>query len=502
MKAIVYARVSSKDQERDGFSIPAQKKLLLEYAKLKGLIIEEVFEEAETAKCAGRKEFERMLEFLHSRSDIHDILVEKTDRLYRNFKDYTRLDVEQMGLRIHLVKEGEIISKESKSHQKFIHGVKVLMAKNYSDNLSEEVRKGQTEKAEQGAWPSVAPLGYLNKLDDHSIILDPNTFPLIRKGFELAATGQYSLSKLKRTLFNHGLRSKRAGKELGKEAMATVLRNPFYYGEFRWSGKSYKGTHHAIIDYDLFARAQEAMGFSQKPKLTKHDFSYAGMLSCAHCGCSIVAERKIKKSGRTYIYYHCTNGKGVCESVTYLREESLEVSFMEALREIRLTSEIVDWTKEALLETSKDEQEYRAVQIKALSVRYRKLDNYISQAYDDKLDGKLELDLWERKTEAWKAEQRQIEGQLQALRAANTSFLHDGMHLIELASKAADLFKSMTNDEKREMLSLVLSNPRVANGSIQYDYKMPFAMFTNVVDLEKWRGRVDEFRTWCNTLAS
>ena len=43
-----------------------------------------------------------------------------------------------------------------------MHGIKVLMAKNYIDNLSEEARKGQQEKAEQGIWPTKTPLGYQN----------------------------------------------------------------------------------------------------------------------------------------------------------------------------------------------------------------------------------------------------------------------------------------------------------------------------------------------------
>ncbi len=59
-------------------------------------------------------------------------------------------------MEIHLVKEGSIVSNNSKSAEKFIHGIKVLMAKNYIDNLSEETRKGMTEKAEQGIWPSLA----------------------------------------------------------------------------------------------------------------------------------------------------------------------------------------------------------------------------------------------------------------------------------------------------------------------------------------------------------
>ena len=42
--------------------------------------------------------------------------------------------------------------------------IKVLMAKNYVDNLSEQVKKGLLEKAEQGHWSSRAPVGYVDNL--------------------------------------------------------------------------------------------------------------------------------------------------------------------------------------------------------------------------------------------------------------------------------------------------------------------------------------------------
>src|SRR3981189_2366134 len=58
--------------------------------------------------------------------------------------------------------EGVVLSRESRSSEKFMHGIKVLMAKNYIDNLSEEARKGMTEKAEQGIWPTKPPLGSRN----------------------------------------------------------------------------------------------------------------------------------------------------------------------------------------------------------------------------------------------------------------------------------------------------------------------------------------------------
>lgn len=160
LKAVLYARVSSKEQEQEGYSIPAQLKLLKDYAQKTNLNIVRVFEDVETAKHAGRTYFNEMVKFLQESSDTKIILVEKTDRLYRNFKDYATID--ELDLEIHLVKEGEVLSKNSKSHQKFIHGIKVLMAKNYIDNLSEETKKGKIEKAEQGICPSRAPIGYKN----------------------------------------------------------------------------------------------------------------------------------------------------------------------------------------------------------------------------------------------------------------------------------------------------------------------------------------------------
>ena len=169
-QVVIYARVSSKEQEREGFSIPAQLKLLREYAKKKGFEIVEEYSDAETAKKAGRTNYNAMLAFLKANTEIRTVLVEKTDRLYRNFKDYVTL--EDYDLEVHLVKEGSIISKNSKSHDKFIHGIKVLMAKNYIDNLSEEISKGLHEGLEQGYWPFQPPYGY-KRGEKKALYIDP-----------------------------------------------------------------------------------------------------------------------------------------------------------------------------------------------------------------------------------------------------------------------------------------------------------------------------------------
>ena len=487
-KCIFYIRVSSKEQEREGFSIPAQKKLLKEYSENNDFSIIQIFEESETAKKAGRTQFKKMLELLGKDKTIQHVLVEKTDRLYRNFHDYVALDCEQGNIFIHLVKENIVFSSESKSNEKFMHGIKVLMAKNYIDNLSEEVKKGQNEKVSQGGWPGKAPLGYRNRLEDHTIVIHKENSLIIQKAFELAASGLYSLSKLKKELYRMGLRSPRAGKELSKEQMRRTLKNPFYYGHFEWKGKLYKGKHRQIISKTLWDKTQEAMSFIiNRPKVSKKDFIFRNLLTCGHCGCSITAEQKTKKSGRIYIYYRCTNGKGICKNITYLREEKIEDVFLKAIEKIKLTPDIIEETRRALMESSKDEKVFRENQINEFSMRYKKLDYYIDQAYQDKLDGYIEPSHWEQKTAEWKNEQENIENQLTVLRKTNTAYMIEGIKLMEIVNKATSLFKKATLDEKREILNLVLSNPKVINGSIEYHYKKPFDMFVNVVDLEKWR---------------
>src|SRR5437870_3600815 len=102
MKAVAYARVSSRDQEREGFSIPAQLKLLREYACKHGFEIVHEFLDVETAKATGRKQFSEMMNFFRRSPDCRVLIVEKTDRLYRNFRDF--VDLEDLNVEIHLPK--------------------------------------------------------------------------------------------------------------------------------------------------------------------------------------------------------------------------------------------------------------------------------------------------------------------------------------------------------------------------------------------------------------
>jgi site-specific DNA recombinase len=96
--------------------------------------VAEQYVDVQTAKQTGRTAFGELVNWLWPHLVVRVILVEKIDRLYQNFKDWVTID--DLDAEIHFPKEGVVLSRDSRSSEKFMRGIKVLMAKNYIDNLS------------------------------------------------------------------------------------------------------------------------------------------------------------------------------------------------------------------------------------------------------------------------------------------------------------------------------------------------------------------------------
>ena len=140
------------------------------------------------------------------------------------------------------MKESAIISRNSSSNAKFMHGIKVLMAKNYIDNLSEEVRKGLRQKASEGYWPTFAPLGYNNVVaaDGKRIIVpDAVNAPAVRRMFERYATGKYSVKEVGRLARADGLVFRKSGGTVPTSTVHKILRKRAYCGEYDYNGVSH-----------------------------------------------------------------------------------------------------------------------------------------------------------------------------------------------------------------------------------------------------------------------
>lgn len=227
-KTVIYARVSSEEQS-DKYSIPAQLDLLRSYAVNNNVEIVKEFVEAETAKQAGRHKVNEMLSFLKKSKSVKTILVEKTDRLYRNFRDYATID--ELKYDIVLVKENEIVNANSPAHTKLVHGLKVLLAKNFIDNLREETQKGRKKKAEQGYFIGQVPYGYKKLGDKKTTVIDESKAPFVRRAFELYASGM-SLERVRDTLAEENYIYQPAHPKISKGQLGKMLQNVCYIGGY------------------------------------------------------------------------------------------------------------------------------------------------------------------------------------------------------------------------------------------------------------------------------
>lgn len=471
IEVVLRARVSSKDQEEVGFSIQAQRRLLREYAAAHGFVVVQEFVDAESSKAGDGNGFTQMVHYLKKhRATCRTMLVEKTDRLYRNPKDWVALD--ELDVEIHFVKENQVHSRNSRSSEKFIHGMKVLMAKNFIDNLSEETLKGMLEKARSGIYPSFAPAGYRNVLGPNGkriIIPDPDQAAVITELFGRFGTGKYSLEALVTELRAEGISLR--GRKLQKSTVHQILRKRLYMGDFDFNGVTYQGTHEPLVTRQCWEQVQRLLDSraESKTRKVKHDFAYKGLVRCGHCECMLVGE--IKK-GR-YVYYHCTGNRGKCPE-PYTHENDLSAAFGGILRELVIPKPILEWFDDAVLESDRTEQAAREQSIKRLQSRYDQIQARIDTMYLDKLDERISSEFFDKKSAEWRCEQAALLRQIQDSQRAAPAPIDQAIDILQLTSRASELFLRQPATEQRRLLQVVIEKASWQDGGLRTTLFEPF----------------------------
>lgn len=479
-KCVIYARVSTREQEEEGYSIESQLKLLREYALKNGHEVCREFVEAQSAKAAGRKEFGEMAKFLSESKDVKMILVEKTDRLYRNFSDAVRLDIEQQGIVIVLVKEGRVLSKDSRSNEIFMHDVHLSVAKYYINNLKEETSKGLLAKAENGEFPSKAPQGYANDKETKLIVPHPTTAPLVKRLFQLYATGEYSLETVSEKIAQEGLRAA-GGRKISRSEIAFILSNEIYTGNFRWKGRLFRGNHEPLVSRELFDAANRAMKRHNKPRRSAKKFAYRGLLICGKCGCLFTAETKKGK----YTYYHCSRSKGPCNS-PFIREEVLDKVFENAIKAIEPDRQSLFYLTHRLRKRQEEQGLVRKDALARLRTDKARLKTKLEKAYEDRLEGEISDSWWKEKSAEWRLSLQNADAAIERLERGDSGEFGLGLDLLELAGQASEMFRVRSLDDRRQLLNVVASNFVVDGKNIVPTYRKPFDLLAKGLSCSKW----------------
>ena len=248
-KYFLYIRKSTDEDDRQVLSLDAQETELQEFAEKENLTIVDTFRESQTAKEPGRPIFNQMLDRIE-KSEASGILAWHPDRLARNSVDGGKIIFLIDSEKIKFLKFPTFWF-EATPQGKFMLNIAFGQSKYFVDNLSENTKRGLRQKLRRGELPGYAPLGYLNDLRTHTLVKDPERFRLVRKLFELYATGNYSLKDLRKLITSAGLLSRKKNM-LSVSNIQSILSNSFYYGVFKYNGELYDGKHEPMISKKLF----------------------------------------------------------------------------------------------------------------------------------------------------------------------------------------------------------------------------------------------------------
>ncbi len=386
---LMYCRKSTESDEKQIQSLPDQITNLSALVMQKGLgLVEEPLQESRTAKIPGRPMFGQVIQMIEE-GRVNGLVVLNPSRISRNTVDTGRI--------IWLMDQGKLLEVltpyqtfRNNPNDKFMLNLLCTQAKLENDNKSVNVTEALHLKAERGVFPGQARPGYKNNKEKPQGLRDisphPLYFPLMRKLFDMALTGTYSVEKLVIEAKNLGIRGIN-GKPICRSRMHKHLRHPFYTGRIIYIARIFKGQHPAMITDEEFNLLQDILDGKSKGRQQIHHFALNGIMKCGECGFTITAEERVKhyQNGKSqaFSYYRCTKkSKEVKCNQGYMAISKLEDQFTSELTELELKKRFQDWAFEALEEeidkdinVSKDSSE--ALQ-GALDGVNRRIDNLIA----------------------------------------------------------------------------------------------------------------------------
>ena len=494
-KATIYARVSTKEQAEEGYSLASQLKVLREYATQHQLELVKEFVIPESA--SGRQKrttFKEMMEYCKKRKVDH-ILCEKVDRITRNLQYAVWIDGWLQGdavRRVHFVKQNLVIHQNAKSYEKFQWDIYVVLARQYSNNLSEETKKGLIEKAQEGWYPGSAKRGYVSIGErGHKVWqIDQSNgseAPFIRRAFEMYGAGNHTLATIRDALFAQGWISG-AGKKIPKGTLHVILRDPFYCGRFIWNGQEYEGKHEPLIEEERYEMVQRRLRRVLKNgKTRKHSFMYAGIFRCAGCEGSVCAELQ-----KGHVYYRCSRYRP-CTQKKATREENITRQVLDALGVLKVHwPTVLETLSSTLRQCHAAETAYHERLMREFDKRLKQAKARIDLLYDDRADSRISKEFFDQKLAQYEQQQNMVIREIGRHKDRSIGYAKTASDLLDISQKAKELFWQLEPEDKRALLRFILTEPRLDKGQVILSYKKPFDKIHEIAAFQPQKSEMEQ----------
>lgn len=312
-KAVVYCRVSTKKQSREGSGLESQETRCREYAAYKGYEVVKVFQDDMSGSMLGRPGITAMLAFVrkHRRQGMV-VIIDDISRLARGLQAHLKLRAEINNAGGAL--ESPSIEFGEDSDSILVEHLLASVSQHQRQKNGEQAKNRMRARMLAGYWVFYAPLGYrYQKSPAGGSILVPEE-PMasaIREALEGYASGRFaSQADVKRFLENSpGFRLTRHG-TLTNEQANRIITRPIYAGYIEskvWGVSLRKGQHEPLISLETYERNQERLNdkvYAPARTDVHEDFPLRGFVTCGECGHPLTANWS-KGRNKSYPYYIC-----------------------------------------------------------------------------------------------------------------------------------------------------------------------------------------------------
>jgi site-specific DNA recombinase len=477
MRYFHYCRKSTDDDDHPVASLDSQQsENERRFAGAAGIEIVGTYREARSAKTPGRPVFNQMLDRIE-RGEADGIIGWHPDRLARNSVDGGRL--------VYLLDTGKLkdlkfssYTLENSSQGKFMLQIIFANSKYYVDSLSENVKRGIRTKVEKGWRPNQPPIGYLNAEEPTPIIPDPERFAIVKRMWQLALTGTYTLRQIRDVAAHKwGLRTKKrrktGGNVLSISAMYGIFRNPFYAGLLQLNGRTYPGKHPPMVTLAQFDIVQKNLGRPNTPQPKQSTWAYTGMIRCGTCGLAVTAEERVNRFGDHYVYYHCTKRRGsaVCRE-PYMPLARLEAEIEAFLEGITLSDEMHAWALAHVERERSTVASGAAASRTALQTALVTNENALRNLRQLRIKEQITDEEFATDRQALDTERFRLTEQLSAGDPAEA--FEPARLFLSFSNRALKWFRDGDDEVRRLILETTGSNPLLKARQLSVDARFPF----------------------------
>lgn len=470
-----------------------------------------------------RPKFQKLVEFL-SKGFFKGIVCLCWDRISRNKGDDTIIrKLMRKGIDIRFV-----YANYDKTSSGALHmDIDGMFAEHHSRVTSEKVRLATWDLRERGVVTYKAPLGYLNQGNMDHKPFDSERAPIIKKLFELYASGDWSLADIVRFSNNQGLTTmpcrprrtkdeiladendeaeikiEKVSRPMTLNSIHTILTNPFYTGRTMGNGRVYLPSisHEALISDELFNAVQRAL---KKRKVSvryaeKIELPFRGLVRCAVC--SRVYTPYLQK-GIQYFGARCAAS---CANP----KKSFNISFLEnalakfierlVLTEAELiqldastSTDISLFEEKRLKEIELNDRRKKKIREDLAYLRTNKLQLLRSGVYAPEM-------LLEEETKL-NTELVSLQNQESVSDLSMQAAMEDIVKLSELLKSGSSYYSFAKSSEKERLIKIIFSELFISGNTLEYKCKNGFqaleSRFSHVCDQTTWLSEAVQNHKW------